>query len=55
MNDILTIDFKSKSAPADFVKSLSSTGFAVIQNHGIDPNLILKTYIDIAIEKASYK
>ena len=46
MNDILTIDFKSKNAPADFVKSLSSTGFAVIQNHGIDPDLISRTYSD---------
>ena len=46
MNDILTIDFKSKNAPVDFVKSLSSTGFAVIQNHGIDPDLISRTYSD---------
>ena len=46
MEKILTIDFKSKSAPADFVKSLSSTGFAVIQNHGIDQALINDTYED---------
>tara|TARA_Y100000768_G_scaffold364000_1_gene324116 strand:- start:3640 stop:4470 length:831 start_codon:yes stop_codon:yes gene_type:complete len=46
MEKILTIDFKSKTAPTDFVKSLSSTGFAVIQNHGIDPVLINETYQD---------
>ena len=46
MSDILTIDFKSKDAPTNFVKSLSSSGFAVIQNHGIDSELIIKTYQD---------
>ena len=46
MEKILTIDFKSKNAPVDFVKSLSSTGFAVIQNHGIDSSLINYTYKD---------
>jgi len=46
MEKILTIDFKSKNAPVDFVKSLSSTGFAVIQNHGIDSSLINDTYKD---------
>lgn len=46
MEKILTIDFKSKNAPVDFVKSLSSTGFAVIQNHGISSSLINETYKD---------
>ena len=46
MEKILTIDFKSKNAPVDFVKSLSSTGFAVIQNHGLDSSLINDTYKD---------
>ena len=36
MNQILKIDYKSQIAPTDFVKSLSTTGFAVIYNHDID-------------------
>ena len=46
MSEILTIDFKSENAPKDFVKSLSSSGFAVIKNHGLDSDLISKTYSD---------
>ena len=46
MSNILQIDYRSKTAPEDFVKSLSSTGFAVINNHDIDANLILETYND---------
>ena len=46
MSKILNIDFKSESAPKDFVKSLSTIGFAVIRNHGLDSDLISKTYQD---------
>jgi len=46
VSDILTIDFKSENAPKDFVKSLSTSGFAVIENHDLDSDLILKTYSD---------
>ena len=46
MSEILTIDFKSENAPTDFVKSLSTTGFAIIKNHGLNSELISKTYQD---------
>lgn len=36
----------SNEAPMDFVKSLSSSGFAVIYNHGLDIKLINDTYKD---------
>mgnify|MGYP001223091539 CR=1 FL=1 len=45
-NHLLTIDMNSVDAPKHFVKSLSSTGFAVIYNHGLDIDLIEKTYSD---------
>ena len=45
-NHLLTIDMNSADAPKRFVKSLSSTGFAVIYNHGLDIDLIEKTYSD---------
>lgn len=45
-NHLLTIDMNSADAPKQFVKSLSSTGFAVIYNHGLDIDLIEKTYSD---------
>ena len=46
MKKILTIDWNSKNANTEFVESLSSTGFAVIYNHGIDIDLISSTYSD---------
>ncbi len=46
MKKILTIDWNSKNANTEFVESLSSTGFAVIYNHGIDIDLISSTYKD---------
>lgn len=46
MEKILTIDWKSKAAKTLFVESLSTSGFAVIYNHGIDQNLISDTYKD---------
>ena len=46
MKKILTIDWKSKNANTEFVESLSTTGFAVIYNHGIDIDLISSTYKD---------
>ena len=36
----------SNEAPMHFVKSLSSSGFAVIYNHGLDIKLINDTYKD---------
>ena len=46
MEQILTIDWKSENAKTLFVESLSTSGFAVIYNHGIDQNLISETYKD---------
>ena len=46
MGKILKIDLKSQNAPIDFVKSLSESGFAVIENHNIDQDLIANTYKD---------
>ena len=46
MKKILTIDWNSKNANTEFVESLSTTGFAVIYNHGIDIDLISSTYKD---------
>lgn len=41
---IATIDYKSPTAPQELVKSLKETGFAVIRNHSIDPELIKQVY-----------
>ena len=41
---ILKINFNLDGAEKDFVKSLSRTGFAVIENHDIDSDLILDVY-----------
>ena len=46
MEKILTIDWKSKNRNTEFVKSLSTSGFAVIYNHNIDIDLISETYKD---------
>ena len=46
MSKILKIDLRSQNAPTDFVKSLSESGFAVIENHNIDQDLIASTYQD---------
>ena len=46
MKNLLKIDCNSSNAGKEFVKSLSATGFAVIVNHGIDSDLISKTYDD---------
>jgi len=46
MEKILTIDWNSKNANTEFVESLSSSGFAVIYNHGLDVDLISRTYKD---------
>ena len=42
----LTIDYNDKQFERLFVKSLHETGFAVIENHSIDQNLITKVYSD---------
>ena len=41
---ILKINFNLDGAKNDFVKSLSTTGFAVIENHDIDSSLISDVY-----------
>ena len=46
MKKILEIDFNLKNSKNDFVESLSTTGFAVIRNHGIDSDLISDVYND---------
>ena len=43
---ILTVDFLSENAPKEFVKSLRNTGFAVIENHPIDHEMIDDVYRD---------
>lgn len=41
---ILTIDYLEEDAPRKFIKSLRSTGFAVIKNHPLDQNLVDEVY-----------
>ena len=41
---IKTIDYKSKNAGSQFVDSLHNTGFAILQNHPVDYNLITSVY-----------
>lgn len=43
---ILTVDFLSENAPKEFIRSLRNTGFAVIENHPIDHDLINEVYSD---------
>lgn len=43
---ILTVDYQSNNAAAEFVKSLHETGFAVIKNHPIDYNLVKKIFFE---------
>ena len=56
MSKILKIDLRSQNAPTDFVKSLSESGFAIIENHNIDQDLI--DNIDLKVKewqsKSSY-
>lgn len=42
--DIQTVSFTSAGAPADFVRSLRETGFAVLTGHPIDPSRIAEAY-----------
>lgn len=41
---ILKIDFQNKNAGKELVESFRETGFAVIQNHNISKDLIIKVY-----------
>ena len=41
---VLTVDCKSSTAPADFARSLHETGFAVLKNHSLDWHLIEAIY-----------
>lgn len=41
---IAKIDYRSKTASKEFAKSLSETGFAVIENHNITTDLLNETY-----------
>lgn len=42
---VLNVDFQSPTAPALFCQSLKETGFAVLNNHPIDPQLIHSAYL----------
>ena len=42
--DVLTIDFNDSGAPAKFVDSFKSSGFAIIKNHPINSSLIEDVY-----------
>ena len=41
---ILKVDFLSENAPKDFVRSLKDTGFAIIKNHPLSPDLLKEVY-----------
>lgn len=41
---VLTIDYNSPNAAAEFAKSIKETGFAVLTNHPIEPEIIFKAY-----------
>ena len=41
---IKTVDYKSKDAGKQFVESLRDTGFAVVNNHPLNFNLITSVY-----------
>jgi isopenicillin N synthase-like dioxygenase len=41
---VQTVDFKSLHASENFVDSLRSTGFAVVKNHPVSPDLICDTF-----------
>ena len=43
-NQIKIIDFHSKDAAVEFTKSLHETGFAIIQNHPLEYELIDTVY-----------
>lgn len=44
--EILTVDYQSKNAAAEFVTSLHETGFAVIKNHPINYNLVKEIFAE---------
>lgn len=44
MFNIATVDFADAQAPAQFVRSLHETGFAVLRNHPIQVDLIRRLY-----------
>ena len=46
MFNIETVDFRSPDAPAQFTRSLHSTGFAVVRNHPIATDLIERLYAE---------
>lgn len=46
MTTLPQVDFKSESASTEFAKSLRETGFAVIKNHPIDPQLVLDVFAE---------
>lgn len=43
---VKTVDYRSENAGRDFVESLKNTGFAVIANHPISPDLIGQVYAE---------
>ncbi|ASG20708.1 MULTISPECIES: isopenicillin N synthase family dioxygenase [Nitrospirillum] len=53
MFDIASVDCTESTAPAEFVRSMHETGFAVLRNHPIDPALIDRLYKEWAAFFAS--
>ena len=43
---VLRVDYQSDSANRNFVKSIKETGFAVLENHPVDKNLIDQAFDD---------
>jgi len=44
MLDVLTVNYKSGNGPAEFVRSLKNTGFAVLNSHPIEMDLVENIY-----------
>lgn len=44
--NVLTVSYRNPEAPAEFVRSLRETGFAVIADHPIAPELVDETFSD---------
>ncbi len=44
MTEIPVVDFSQASAPERFMRSLQETGFGVLENHPLDPQLIQQIY-----------
>lgn len=53
---VLTIDYQDKNAPELFAQSLKETGFAVLKNHPVSPELLNNVYSEWeSFFKSNYK